>query len=89
MSNLYSITTNKAAIAARLRVINQYAGNLPPMPPIFWDDPVPALRSDNGFRRVGLDGLPQQVPSAIQKLSRVQRYSRSSKSDSNLTKETA
>ena len=58
MSNLYSITTNKAAIAARLRVINQYAGNLPPMPPIFWDDPVPALRSDNGFRELVMMGCP-------------------------------
>jgi hypothetical protein len=30
MCNLYSITTNQAAIAALFRVINQYVGNLPP-----------------------------------------------------------
>src|SRR5712671_7049331 len=32
MCNLYSITTNQAAIAALFRVINQYVGNMPPMP---------------------------------------------------------
>jgi hypothetical protein len=31
MCNLYSITTNQAAIAALFRVINRYVGNLPPM----------------------------------------------------------
>jgi hypothetical protein len=30
MCNLYSITTNQAAIAALFRVINRYVGNLPP-----------------------------------------------------------
>jgi hypothetical protein len=29
---LYSITTNKAAIIALFRVINRYISNLPPMP---------------------------------------------------------
>jgi hypothetical protein len=32
MCNLYSITTNQAAIIALFRVINRYVGNLPPMP---------------------------------------------------------
>jgi hypothetical protein len=32
MCNLYSITTNQAAIAALFRVINRYVGNLGPMP---------------------------------------------------------
>jgi hypothetical protein len=32
MCNLYSITTNQAAIAALFRVINRYVGNLAPMP---------------------------------------------------------
>jgi hypothetical protein len=32
MCNLYSITTNQAAIAALFRVMNRYVGNLPPMP---------------------------------------------------------
>jgi hypothetical protein len=31
MCNLYSITTNQAAIAALFRVMNRYVGNLPPM----------------------------------------------------------
>ena len=30
MCNLYSITTNQAAIIALFRVINRYVGNLPP-----------------------------------------------------------
>jgi hypothetical protein len=33
--NLYSITTNQAAIIALFRVINRYVGNLPPMPGVF------------------------------------------------------
>ena len=32
MCNLYSITTNQAAIAALFRVVNRYEGNLAPMP---------------------------------------------------------
>jgi hypothetical protein len=31
MCNLYSITTNQAAIAALFRVVNPYVGNLAPM----------------------------------------------------------
>jgi hypothetical protein len=35
MCNLYSITTNQAAIIALFRVINRYVGNLAPMPGVF------------------------------------------------------
>jgi hypothetical protein len=35
MCNLYSITTNRAAIAALFRVMYRYVGNLPPMPGCF------------------------------------------------------
>ena len=35
MCNLYSITTNQAAIAALFRAVNQSVGNLPPMPGVF------------------------------------------------------
>ena len=35
--NLYSITTNQAAIAALFRVVNRYVGNLPPMLGVFPD----------------------------------------------------
>ena len=37
MCNLYSVTTNQAAIIALFRVINRYVGNLPPMPGVFPD----------------------------------------------------
>jgi hypothetical protein len=35
--NLYSITTNQAAIIALFRVVNRYVGNLAPMPGVFPD----------------------------------------------------
>jgi putative SOS response-associated peptidase YedK len=35
MRNLYSITTNQAAIAALFRRMGRYVGNLPPMPGVF------------------------------------------------------
>jgi hypothetical protein len=37
MCNLYSITTNQAAIIALFRVVNRYVGNLPPIPGVFPD----------------------------------------------------
>jgi hypothetical protein len=43
--NLYSITTNQAAIAALFRVLNRYLGNLPPMPGVFPDYPAPVVRN--------------------------------------------
>ena len=53
MCNLYSITTNQAAIAALFRVINQYVGNLPTdarsVPP---DYPAPVVRNDYGYREL-------------------------------------
>src|ERR1700693_553335 len=49
MCNLYSITTNQAAIAALFRVVNRYVGNLPPMPGVFPDYPAPVVRNtDHG-----------------------------------------
>ena len=45
MCNLYSITTNQAAIAALFRVVNRYVGNLAPMPGVFPDYPVPVVRN--------------------------------------------
>ena len=35
MCNLYSITTNQAAIAALFRVVSRYVGNLAPMLGVF------------------------------------------------------
>ena len=42
---LYSITTNQAAIINLFRVINRYVGNLTPMPGVFPDHPAPVIRN--------------------------------------------
>src|SRR6478672_11655712 len=48
MCNLYSITTNQAAIAALFRVVNRYVGNLAPMPGVFPDYSAPVVRNSGG-----------------------------------------
>src|ERR1700753_156528 len=50
MCNLYSITTNQAAILALFRVVNRYVGNLPPMPGVFPDYPAPVVRNAGAER---------------------------------------
>jgi putative SOS response-associated peptidase YedK len=52
MCNLYSITTNQAAIIALCRVINRFVGNLPPMPGVFPDYPAPVIRESEGGREL-------------------------------------
>jgi hypothetical protein len=52
MCNLYSITTNQAAIAALFRVLSQYVGNLPPLPGVFPDYMAPVIRDDAGVREM-------------------------------------
>ena len=52
MCNLYSITTNQAAIIALFRVINRYVGNLAPMPGVFPDYPAPVIRESEGGREM-------------------------------------
>jgi putative SOS response-associated peptidase YedK len=52
MCNLYSLTTNQAAIAALFRVINRYVGTLPPLPGVFPDYPAPVVRNDQGEREL-------------------------------------
>ena len=47
MCNLYSITTNQAAIIALFRVMNRYIGNLAPMPGVF---PAPVIRNADAER---------------------------------------
>ena len=54
MCNLYSITTNQAAIIALFRVINRYVGNLAPMPGVFPDYPAPVIRNTDA----GRSGIP-------------------------------
>jgi hypothetical protein len=44
MCNLYSITTNQAAIIALFRVVNRYVGNLPPMPGV-----IPRMQFNHGI----------------------------------------
>ena len=62
MCNLYSITTNEAAIIALFRVVNRYVGNLPPTSGVFPDDPAPAIRNtDKGTELVTMRwGIPIQ-----------------------------
>jgi hypothetical protein len=48
MCNLYSITTNQAAIIALFRVVNRYVGNLRPMPGVFPDYKAPIVRNGTG-----------------------------------------
>jgi hypothetical protein len=50
--NLYSITTNQAAIIALFRVMNRYVGNLPPMPGVFPDYPAPVVRNAGAEREL-------------------------------------
>lgn len=45
MCNLYSVTTNQAAISALFRVVNRYVGNLAPMPGVFPDYKAPIVRN--------------------------------------------
>src|SRR5271154_2327197 len=52
MCNLYSITTNQAAIIALFRVLNRYAGNLAPMPGVFPDYPAPVIRNAGAEREM-------------------------------------
>jgi putative SOS response-associated peptidase YedK len=52
MCNLYSITTNQAAIIALFRVVNRYVGNLPPMPGVFPDYPAPVVRNTGADREL-------------------------------------
>jgi putative SOS response-associated peptidase YedK len=54
MCNLYSITTNQAAIAALFRVVNRYVGNLPPMPGVFPDYAAPVVRNAGAEREMVL-----------------------------------
>jgi putative SOS response-associated peptidase YedK len=52
MCNLYSITTNQAAIIALFRAVNHNVGNLPPMPRVFPDYPAPVVRNAGAEREL-------------------------------------
>jgi hypothetical protein len=58
MCNLYSITTNQAAIGALFRVVNRYVGNLAPMP-----RRVSRLSDPDGTAQGGIPpSFPQTAP---------------------------
>jgi putative SOS response-associated peptidase YedK len=52
--NLYSITTNQAAIIALFRVVNRYVGNLAPMPGVFPDYKAPIVRNGAEGRELAM-----------------------------------
>lgn len=52
MCNLYSITTNQAAIIALFRVVHQHVGNLAPMPGVFPDYKAPIIRNGASGREL-------------------------------------
>ncbi|MGJ5075508.1 SOS response-associated peptidase [Bradyrhizobium oligotrophicum] len=54
MCNLYSITTNQAAVAALFGVVRRYEGNLPSMPGVFPDYPAPVVRGNDDDRELVL-----------------------------------
>jgi len=54
MCNLYSITTNQAAIIALFRVVNRYVGNLAPMPGVVPDYPAPVSRNTDTGRELSM-----------------------------------
>jgi putative SOS response-associated peptidase YedK len=64
MCNLYSITTNQAAIIALFRVMNHYVGNLPPMPGVFPDYPAPVIHNTDAGHRDGDDALGHAATAA-------------------------
>jgi putative SOS response-associated peptidase YedK len=63
MCNLYSITTNQAAIIVLFRVLNTYVGNLPAMPGVFPDYPAPVVRNTDSGR--ALTKMRWGMPSPI------------------------
>jgi putative SOS response-associated peptidase YedK len=64
MCNLYSITTNQAAIIALFRVINRYVGNLAPMTGVFPDYPAPVIRNTGAGTELTMMrwGMPPPPP---------------------------
>jgi putative SOS response-associated peptidase YedK len=66
--NLYSITTNQAAIIALFRVVNRYVGNLAPMPGVFPDYPAPIVRNGADGRELAMArwGMPSSQLALMQ-----------------------
>jgi len=67
MCNLYSITTNQAAIIALFRVVNRYVGNLAPMPGVFPDYTAPIVRNGAEGRELATArwGMPSSAKALL------------------------
>lgn len=68
MCNLYSITTNQAAISALFRVVNRYVGNLAPMPGVFPDYKAPIVRTGANGRELATArwGMPSSQQALLE-----------------------
>ncbi|QOZ66345.1 MULTISPECIES: SOS response-associated peptidase [Bradyrhizobium] len=68
MGNLYSITTNQAAISALFRVVNRYVGNLALMPGVFPDYRAPIVRNSADGRELATArwGMPSSQQALLQ-----------------------
>src|SRR5258707_7909325 len=77
MCNLYSITTNQAAITALFRVLNRYVGNLPPMPGDFPDHPAPVVLNAGAERELTMMrwGMPPPSRTAGPPLTNIRNTS--------------
>lgn len=77
MCNLYSITTNQAAIIALFRVINRYTGNLAPMPGVFPDYPAPVIRDAGQGRELAMMrwGMPPPTKSPFPTVTNIRNLS--------------
>jgi hypothetical protein len=64
MCNLYTITTNQAAIIALFRLINRYVDNLPPMRGVFADYPAPVDPQHGHGPRDGDDAMGRAAAAA-------------------------
>jgi putative SOS response-associated peptidase YedK len=54
LCNLYSLTSNQAAILALTRFLRDYAGNMPPLPGIFPDYAAPIVRNTADGRELAM-----------------------------------
>ena len=54
MCNLYSLTSNQAAILALTRFLRDYTGNMPPLPGIFPDYAAPIVRNTADGRELAM-----------------------------------
>lgn len=64
MCNLYSITTNQAAIIALFHAMNHNVGNPSPMPGVFPNYPAPVIRNANSGRELAMTASlrPRRTP---------------------------